>query len=1469
MVGNNNNKSNKHNTDNEENEDNRKKQKLDNNNTNNNNKNSVSSNKLTLSEVLSDEITKLSKQHWLKEVNTKTFDSDLVEKIYKDEMLKSDQRVQLLELSHYLENYLWPNFNQTTSTNKYHIMSILMMVNEKSKEGLNSFQTFHSKSSDQESPSSNFKNLFESLLQIDLSELTDIEKCNFIKFFINAFQNVEDVLVRNECLKIVSYPIWLHLSSGRFQQESQSLSEPLEKKLRLFKKKIEKLSNNNNSNSIEIKYSNFLLDLMKQFIESLNNLERLKSSNFTQFKESLNYCERFLEFMIDLMTQITTRRFFFALFDDFHFILKTSQSEFLKSNDDKSKVLEGLLGILKVYYNFDIDNFTGEELTKDQATGIHYQNIQELQKIVFKNFPEIKEIALRNVSFVESKSDLLNIISTLSQERLNELCYQLNLISKESNESKNFLIALLLMKYKKKESVIEQSINRVSLYPTEKLLWNETAIPNTNYNNEKALPLPKLNLQFLSFNDYLMRNFVLIRLESAFEIREDIQDSVKRLSPKLQSNNNNNNNKTTFTGWSRMSLQLSTPFKIINVQPPIIGEIKPKQVIGVVNISTSSCKPHIRDEWNSIKEHDILFLITIQLNNNNNNNNTNNNFSDIVKHVRGCEVIEIIDNNNNNNNLNNNNNNKNNNNNNNKINNNNNNNNNNNYSKAFKVSLDTNQYQEDLESSSLKLYDTFNIVVRRNPKENNFKAVLDTITSLFNCKDYLPDWFSSIFLGYPSSNNNNNENNNEKKENEFILFNDTFLNLNHINKVYNDKTIEITDKLKEEQENNNNNNNFKIKFNNENNSILVDTYNNNDNNNNNNIIIKKENLEEIKRNKIEFTSKQIEAISSGMKRDNLTLIVGPPGTGKTDIAVQIISNIYHSSPNERTLIITHSNQALNQLFEKIYRLDINERYLLRLGHGQKQLSSTNSTQKDFTKTGRIDFWLDLRLKKLDQVDKLAKSISVTDDVSYTCDTALHFFSYHILSRFEKFQYDLSLLQDVDNGDEKKIKFIKENYPFKKFFIENSILKNDKLFDTSDDDNNHHQSLLNIKKNLIELWNYIKEIFKELEECKVFELLKSPNDRYNYLLLKQSKIVAMTCTHAALKRNELLRLGFKFDNLLMEESAQISDIESFIPLQLQLNSNEIGDAIIGDDDGNGNGNNISRGLKRVILIGDHNQLPPIVQNQSLAKYSHFDQSLFTRLIRLEIPHITLDRQGRSRPSISELFSWKYKGLQDLPLVKEQLQFKLANPGLAYDYQLINVDESDGYGVGESEPTPYFYQNLGEAEYLVAMFQYLIAIGYPSEKITVLTTYNGQKNLLRDVFKAKCTPHDPKKTQYGLPLKITTIDKYQGQQNDIILLSLVRTKQYGHIRDVRRLIVAMSRARLGLYIFCKKQFFQNCYETSMVFSKLLKRPDKLIIIKSEQYPITSENSRQINSKLDENDCFEIQNSFHMKSLVESNE
>jgi intron-binding protein aquarius len=52
-----------------------------------------------------------------------------------------------------------------------------------------------------------------------------------------------------------------------------------------------------------------------------------------------------------------------------------------------------------------------------------------------------------------------------------------------------------------------------------------------------------------------------------------------------------------------------------------------------------------------------------------------------------------------------------------------------------------------------------------------------------------------------------------------------------------------------------------------------------------------------KRNQVRFTPTQVEAIKSGMQ-PGLTLVVGPPGTGKTDVAVQIISNLYHNFPQQ-------------------------------------------------------------------------------------------------------------------------------------------------------------------------------------------------------------------------------------------------------------------------------------------------------------------------------------------------------------------------------------------------------------------------------------------------------------------------------------------------------------------------------------------------------------------------------------------
>lgn len=147
------------------------------------------------------------------------------------------------------------------------------------------------------------------------------------------------------------------------------------------------------------------------------------------------------------------------------------------------------------------------------------------------------------------------------------------------------------------------------------------------------------------------------------------------------------------------------------------------------------------------------------------------------------------------------------------------------------------------------------------------------------------------------------------------------------------------------------------------------------------------------RNSVRFTPVQVEAIRSGVQ-PGLTMVVGPPGTGKTDTAVQIMHILYHNYPGHRTLLITHSNQALNDLFGKIMERDVPARYLLRLGMGEQDLD----TDLDFSRVGRVNAMLARRLELLSEVEKMAKLFGAPIDMAYTCESAGHFWLLHVLSR---------------------------------------------------------------------------------------------------------------------------------------------------------------------------------------------------------------------------------------------------------------------------------------------------------------------------------------------------------------------------------------------------------------------------------------------------------------------------------------
>ncbi|GAB67542.1 hypothetical protein PCYB_121100, partial [Plasmodium cynomolgi strain B] len=311
-------------------------------------------------------------------------------------------------------------------------------------------------------------------------------------------------------------------------------------------------------------------------------------------------------------------------------------------------------------------------------------------------------------------------------------------------------------------------------------------------------------------------------------------------------------------------------------------------------------------------------------------------------------------------------------------------------------------------------------------------------------------------------------------------------------------------------------------------------------------------------------------------------------------------------------------------------------------------------------------------------------------------------------------------------------------------------------------------------------------FEHLNDCRAFEVLKNQRERGMYIIAKLARVIAMTCTHASINRSKIAKLQFYFDNIIIDECTQITENDTFLPLLLQENRY------------------YKSKLKRIIFVGDSNQLPPIIKNKYIKNFANYEQSLYKRFLRLELPSIYLNEQGRMRNEICNIYKYFYSKyniqIANLECINSDKFSKNFNPGFTYTYQFIHV-ESEEYA-----PVPYFYQNLLEAEMAVAIFMYMRLLGYANEVITILTTYNGQKELILDILKKKCLYNK----LIGMPKKVTTVDKYQGKQNDYVIISLVRSRSIGYMKNIKRLIVAFSRARFGLYVVGNYNLYKKNYE-----------------------------------------------------------
>ncbi|KAK2943121.1 putative RNA helicase aquarius [Blattamonas nauphoetae] len=197
--------------------------------------------------------------------------------------------------------------------------------------------------------------------------------------------------------------------------------------------------------------------------------------------------------------------------------------------------------------------------------------------------------------------------------------------------------------------------------------------------------------------------------------------------------------------------------------------------------------------------------------------------------------------------------------------------------------------------------------------------------------------------------------------------------------------------------------------------------------------------------------------------------------------------------------------------------------------------------------------------------------------------------------------------------------------------------------------------------------------------------------------------------------------------------------------------------------------------------------PTVQNAALRIGAGFGQSLFHRLLRLHVPFLPLTAQGICKPSISRLLTRVYPDLTNTSRVS-QPPFTISNAGVGLDCQFLHVE---GEGEGEVEQAAFFIENTEEARFAVELFKYLRLIGHPPHTISILTPYNGQRALIRDIVQRECAAHK----DFGRPHKITTISCLQGCKDDIIILSLVRTTNPGRLSEQTEIVGAALKRVLG--------------------------------------------------------------------------
>jgi hypothetical protein len=277
-------------------------------------------------------------------------------------------------------------------------------------------------------------------------------------------------------------------------------------------------------------------------------------------------------------------------------------------------------------------------------------------------------------------------------------------------------------------------------------------------------------------------------------------------------------------------------------------------------------------------------------------------------------------------------------------------------------------------------------------------------------------------------------------------------------------------------------------------------------------------------------------------------------------------------------------------------------------------------------------------------------------------------------------------------------------------------------------------------------------------------IQDRNNNIYYEILKNARIVGMTTTGAAIHQQLLMALEPAV--VVVEEACEV--------LEAQLLAS------------------LTPSVKHLIMIGDYKQLRPKVACYRLARDHNFDRSMFERLVSNNFPHGILGKQRRMREECTVLLKEHYPALQSHPQVdSNRISPCLRSPLFFWSHGVYEKRSGSGLIVNEHE-----------VEKVTKLVLALLILGEQPGDITVLSPYRAQVHAVtRGLRNCRDLTLDPNIIAKSILVKVCTVDEYQGDENDIIILTLVRSNKrniLGFLKEKNRLVVSVSRQRSCLII-----------------------------------------------------------------------